>query len=140
MGLFKKKYKEYPLINREYNGIYQYFLKIYSGEKELLLLLDSGASLCNITEEALEGCKYILHDGTSRMMIADGSYTETKLATLSVSLIDERGRRLNNQFLFNVSPKEVINPFGVGVAGLLGSTFLRFCNVDFFHGKLRLYY
>lgn len=140
MRLFKKNYRDYPLIVRESGGVYQYFLRIHSGEKELLMLIDSGATLCNITERALEGCKYILHEEIDRVMLADGSYVETKLATLSVSLIDERKRKLNNQFIFNVSPKERINPFGVGVEGLLGSTFLSFCDVDFCHGKLRLYF
>ena len=145
--MFKRKYKKYPLefSGDSINGI-QYFMTIYSGSKALRMLLDSGAEFSVIGNIHLKGCNYDNCGFTSTSYGISGSI-KTRNILLDFDIeqpteLLEYGKARFNQ-TFKVALKKDSPMFNSddsdGFAGLLGSTFLQFCDLNLRDGYIKVY-
>lgn len=138
---WNKRYKEYPLIvrgNAAYG--YQYILNIYSGEYRLPMLIDSGATLCQIGDTMLEGCQYYDTKQTECTTGLGGNVISKKIL-LEFNLEEDQS---TDKYQFSVDTmvlkKEDNLYFNSGeLCGILGANFLRTCDVDFRRGVIKVY-
>ena len=142
--MFGCRYKKYPLEFRgdPINGI-QYFLTIYSGGKALRMLIDSGACISLIGNIHLKGCSYtnIPHKQT---LLGVSGEMQAKNILFDFDLEKPCGSNTPkyNQ-LFAIAFKKdnlMINSDDEdGCAGVLGSTFLQFCDINLREGYIKVY-
>ena len=139
--MFKKKYKKYPLefSGDPYNGI-KYFLTIYSGSKPLKMVVDSGADRNMIGNIHINGSSY--HNTgikTATQRISGETYNRLILLDFNIG-----GPVGNNKATFNLefdvafkkdSPLLNSNNF----AGILGTTFLQYCDINLREGYIKVY-
>ena len=145
--MFRRKYKKYPLefSGNPIDGI-QYFMTIYSGSKALRMLIDSGAEFSIIGNIHLKGCNYDNCGYTSTSYGISGNI-KTRNIVLDydieqpTELLEYGKARFNQEFkvalkkdspMFNSDDSE-------GFAGLLGSTFLQFCDLNLRDGYIKVY-
>lgn len=135
-----KKYKEYPLLVKgNYIDGFQYALFIYSGEYKLPMLIDSGAQLCQISSTALKGCQYY-DTGQKDRTQGLGGIISSKRIFLEFNLEETQGDTYQFGLDTNVLDQKDNNYFSSeGLCGILGSNFLRFCDVDFRKGVIKVF-
>lgn len=141
-SLFKKKYIELPLdIMSRGNGEFQYFINVFSGEKRLYMLVDSGATCCYIKESSLDGCHYALDTQEIHSMTAGGSIKKGTATLLSLCVADcKKGKKYYQTLGFITIPDNAFPPLdNISIGGIIGSNFLQSCSIDFLHGSARIY-
>lgn len=138
----KKDYNEYPLIisGDHFNG-FQYALKIYCRNKELLMLIDTGAELCQIGNKVLKDCQYYNTKQSQQTMGLGGSLKQRRVL-VEFDLAERGSSEGKYQFGLDflvVNKKD--NPyFNMGyIDGILGSNFLSFCDINLREGFIRVY-
>lgn len=138
----RKKSAVFPLdiVDRE-DGTFQYFINIFSGNRKLRMLVDSGATNCQIMESSLKDCHYKFYPQGTNVMMADGSIKSTPIAALSVGILDyKRNKKFYCTLDFIVMPNNSFHSLdGTEIDGLIGSNFLQNCTIDFLHGVVKLY-
>lgn len=138
------EYIEYPL---EYQGhpVYgvEYFITVYSNHKPLRFNIDSGAVTNLISNPSLKGCKY---DNTGKQVesrgLIGGVNTRIVYMYFAMEDIDLETADIEDKFYlpFTVLNKKDNFLFdSTEYDGLLGGTFLQFCDVNFREGYIRVY-
>lgn len=137
-----KEYLEFPL---EYEGdpIFgvNYFITIYSGSRKMRFNLDSGAESNLISNPCLRGCSYVNCKTTLESKGVLGSIkTRLVLLTFSLDEFEKSAEDERFELVFSVVNKKDSDMFSKGsYDGLLGSTFLQFCEVNFRDAYIRVY-
>ena len=139
-----KEYKDYPLEFRgdPFLGI-EYFITVKSNNKKLKLNIDSGAESNLVTSAALSGCSY---DDTGASMSFRSVLNSTSANIIFLEFIlddvdfNSVAPEERYKLFFSVMPTEEDSIFDEhDYDGLLGSTFLQFCEVNFREGYIRVY-
>ena len=138
-------WKKYPLevCGDPVKGL-QYFLTIYSGTKKLRMLVDSGACESMIGNIHLKGCSY-QNSGHSETVFGVTGEMETRKIFFDYDLdgpCASNDHRFNQ--IFSVALKKDNSYFNSNdgdfvIAGVIGSTFLQFCDVNFREGYIKVY-
>lgn len=140
----KNEYKQYPL---EFSGhpVYgvEYFITVYSNHKKLRFNIDSGAVTNLISNPSLKGCKY---DNTGKSVESKGLIGGVKTRVVMLEFapedVDLETTDVQDKFYlpFTVLLKKDNYLFDASeYDGLLGGTFLQFCDVNFREGYIRIY-
>lgn len=105
------------------------------------MLVDSGATTCQIMESSIEKCHYELASENTKVMMIDGSFKETQLSALSLGVVDHKSNKKYYCTLpFLIMPTNSFHALdGTGADGIVGSSFLQYCSIDFVYGVVRLY-
>lgn len=134
----KEEYVELPLIKHEaFEGGYRYILPIYSGNKELMMLIDSGADSNIINEIALKDCEFKKYRAKTRLDGISGEPIKVRCGELTFKLaVDDF---ISHHSFFKILPKEHTNLSKVSLDGILDSNFLSTCVIDFRAPSIRIY-
>ena len=142
---FKKKRKEYKQYKLDFisdiNQGVLYFITVFSGNKALKLMVDSGCASNLIGNKALKGCSYY-NTGMSENTIGVSGEMPTRIIYLEFSLdkLNKSNPEYPYSMEFSVALKKDAPLFNNDdIDGLLGSRFLQYCEVDFRNGYLRVF-
>lgn len=139
---WKRDYKEYPmLINGNHFDGFQYAINIYSGDRELLMLLDSGATLCQIGNTVLKGCQYY-NTKQSQNTVGIGGVVKQRRILLEFDLFRRDDPNADYQFGLDtmvLNKKDNLYFNNGNLDGILGTNFLSFCEMDCRRGAIRVY-
>lgn len=114
-------------------------IEAYSGERKLLLAIDTGADHGIIKESVLKDCIY---DGKGHNVTGFGmsAAMKYKLIDLQLDFVITKKFILKAYFQFapfSSNPEYGIN--GLDVDGLIGMPFLQYCDIDLNENVLRFY-
>lgn len=126
------QYKIFKIQREEHAGGIRYILPVYSGDKSLRMLLDSGADASLIQESSIEGCTFKKYRAKLPLVGLYGELIKVRCGALSFRLIKDCSTDYSYQAAFKVLPLEESSTLQTcDVDGLLGSDFLDNCIIDF---------
>ena len=132
-------YKEYDL---EVDGDpvlgLEYHINIYVGEKKLRINIDSGCCGCTIANRFLRGIPH-QNTGISITSFSLSRELQERLVWLEFGLEPNYAPEDSFELLFGAPSRKDAPYFHEESVGLLGATFLQFCEVDFRRAKLRVF-
>ena len=134
-----ENFKEYDLeVEGDPIGCLCYYINIYVGEKKLRFHLDSGSADCQVGFRFIKNLPH--HNlGISAEHCSVTGVFRTKSALVKFGL--EPGYAEEDAFClqFSMVTKKEGPYYNEDSVGLLGATFLQFCEVDFRNAKIRVY-
>lgn len=132
-----KKQKVYPILFSPEAPL-QYAMALYSGNKQLTMLIDTGATISSITKEALQGCDYKYLKSSTNIITANG-LAKAKQVELNFGLnINTEQNYFTTAFI--ASKKDLLSHFQtVALDGIISMDFLRLCQLDFVKLKFKVY-
>ena len=139
-----EEYKEYPLefTGDPFLGV-QYFITVNSNNKKLKFNIDSGAEANLVSSVALDGCSY--NDTGANMefrSVLNSANVNIIFLEFIIDDVDFNSVNPEDRYklFFSVMPAEQDSVFDdYDYDGLLGATFLQFCEVNFREGFIRVY-
>ena len=132
-------FKEYDLeVEGNPTGCLIYSINIYVGDKKLRFLLDSGSADCQVGFRFIKNLPHY-NLGISAEHCSVSGVFRTKSALVKFGL--EPGYAEEDAFClqFSTVTKKEGPYYTEESVGLLGATFLQFCEVDFRNAKIRVY-
>lgn len=137
----KTKCIEVPIFGRSNSALTnQYAIQIYSGEKVLRMLIDTGAEYSSIGNIPLRGCVYHNTKQTSSIIGLGGIANTMRRVLLEFNLEKSNVGSYLFGIDFDVIPKKLNSYFNCGdLDGILGTNFLRYCDIDLVNGVLNVF-
>ena len=121
---------------------FQYAIPLYSGNKRLIMMIDTGAHLSHIGNIPLKGCSY--HNTRQKVRVF-GIAGDCMARKVLLDFYLSKPEDSNNESPFSldflvIAKKDSSYLNSENVDGLLGTNFLQFCDVNFLEGYIRVYH